>query len=98
MTTLRWLQPEPPPADAWRVYRDGQIAKVVVVEPDAEGVRSVELDPWPTEATYWLTAVNVYGESPPSQTVLLPEPPVALGLLAVTIALYWLKHRRRPCA
>ncbi len=93
MSTLRWLQPEPPPADSWTVYRDGQVAKVVVVAPDENGVRSVELDPWPQSATYWMTASNAAGESPPSAMVELPEPQIG-GLVALLVALAMLRGGR----
>ena len=93
MTPLRWLQ-SGPAADSWRVYRDGQLVlDPVVAYPDETGVRSVELDPWPFEASYTMTAVNEVGESLPSNALLLPEPALWITLPCALLLLGWLHAR-----
>jgi len=97
MSDLRWTLPaESPPADTFRVYRNAQLSQTdILASPDAEGIYSTALDPWPAAAEYTMTAVNSYGESPPSNVVTLPEPEYLLLLLFSLVVLWMLSWIRR---
>ena len=85
--TLRWLQPGPP-ASYWQLYRDLELIRdQIIATPDSEGVRSLELDPWPRPAGYTMIAVNSEGSSPRSNEIVLPEASSALGLSVLVVAL-----------
>ena len=74
---LRWLQPDEA-ADFWRIYESGQlVANQVTAEPDAAGVRQIDV----AEGSYHMTAVNQAGESGPSNVIYLIEPSGSLMLL-----------------
>lgn len=93
---FRWMQPAgSAPVESWRFFRAGELVlEVSGPIPDPAGVYVYPAPPWPEWAEYHMTAVNQYGESPPSNTLLLPEPPASWGI-AATLLMLVLLHRRR---
>ena len=101
---VRWTQaPANPPVTDFLIYEgsnpySGAFVDSVFPEPDAEGVYATDL--WLDDGIsiyIWLTAVNFYGESLPSNAVFypLPEPPGILQLIAGVAGLAFLRWRCR---